>query len=76
MRTKARGRQQKRKDPAEQERIQRERQERQSRREKQLADILARREQGETLGQIAAAYGVSKQAIHGYINYKQKGTKL
>ena len=72
-RAKARGRQQKQKDPAERERIQRERQERQDNREKRLADILARRERGETLGQIATAYGVSRQAIHGYINNKTKG---
>lgn len=74
-RTKTRGRRQTQKDPAERERIQRERQERQNRREKRLADILARRERGETLGQIATAYGVSKQDIHGYINNKRKETR-
>lgn len=72
-RAKARGRQQKKKDPAERERIQRERQERQNRREKRLADILARRERGETLEQIATVYGVTRKAIHGFINYKTKG---
>lgn len=72
-RTKVRERRQKRTYLVERDRIQRERQERQNRREKQLADILARRERGETLGQIATVYGVSKQAIHNYINYKTKG---
>ena len=70
---KARRQRQKQKDPAERERIERERQERRSNREKRIADILARRERGETLGQIATAYGVSRQAIHGYINNKTKG---
>lgn len=70
---KARARQRKQKDPAEQERIQRERQERRDNRAKRLADILARRERGETLEQIATVYGVTRKAIHGFINYKTKG---